>query len=79
MHSQALKYSQMGKEKYLANQAERFDRSYINPHSVGVYATGAIIVLGGCFIIYELIALGTLTILNKCSKEEASRGFPPPI
>jgi hypothetical protein len=69
----------MGKEAFLAKEAERFDRDYATPRPVGFYAIGGTFLLGSCFILYELIALGALEILNKCSKEDTSRGSPPPV
>jgi hypothetical protein len=78
-HAGALHRSQLGKEAFLAKQAERFDKFYVTPHSVGFYIFGSAIVFGGGLVVYELIALGILTILSKCSKEEASAGLPPPI
>ncbi len=65
IHRDHLKGRQLGREKFLAKQAIRFDRHFASPDSIGIQGLACVFFAGGLFSAYELVAFGISKALKK--------------
>jgi hypothetical protein len=59
---------QMGREEFLAKEADRYDRFYVKP-DLGRDIFGALLVSGTFLAIYEIVGYGTLAFLDTVRPE----------
>ncbi len=71
VHHDYLKWSQRGRDAFLAYQAHRFDRFMLSPHPTIVTVFAFTLVLGLSLGVYELLAAGLVKML---SIDAANRG-----
>lgn len=65
MHSYQTSRSQMGREEYLAKQAQRFDKHYARPDPYSFDLFGCLILAIPTFVMYEGIAWGVARTLKR--------------
>jgi hypothetical protein len=68
-HIMDVNKGQMGREAYLAKQAVRYDRDFVQPHSIVFYVIACLILIGICLAAYELIAFVVLKILERINAD----------
>jgi hypothetical protein len=64
VHHDYAKWGQRGREAFLQNQLQRFDRFMAHPHAIVPTMIGATILIIGGLVIYELLVFVTSRILN---------------
>ena len=80
MNHDYQKWRRAGRDQFLANQGQRFDRTIAQARPFGAMAVGAIIGLGFLVGIYELVVFGLSAVLKSTASPQQTqadyRGIP---
>jgi hypothetical protein len=69
-HAMQLHWATLGRETFLADQSQQFDKGMMPPHGELVTMVAGVILAAVTFGLYELIAAGITQVLPKSTVEE---------
>jgi hypothetical protein len=71
VHHAHVKRGQLGREDFLAKQADRFDKFYVKPPHIAVEMLVCVIMAGGAVGAYELVVFGLSKLFKKPDDDTA--------